>query len=110
MEQFIETEYEMLRHGLELVGFEQKRRTKVKHLTNIYRFKSHFGSTPFVCAQIWEDLLFTNIPDAFIGNDKPCVDSFLLALHFLQCYPTEVERSATIKICEKLGREWRGTT
>ena len=33
-------------------------------------------------------------------------DSFLIALHFLTCYPTEQEQSSIFKICDKTARLW----
>ena len=52
------------------------------------RFKSFYGSKPIVCAQIWEDLQTTDIVEARIeAKSQKDVDYFLMAHHFLTCYP-----------------------
>jgi len=100
------TEAEIMLRGLELCGFDRSRQKRVKWETNRRRFKSHYGSDPVVYAQIWEDLQTTKIPEANILNVKPCVDSFLMAVHFLKCYPTEKEQEGIFKICDKTARKW----
>jgi hypothetical protein len=60
------TEDEMLFKRLQLVGFNRHRMETVKRDTNIERFKAHYGSIPFVYAQILEDLQRTDIPEARI--------------------------------------------
>ena len=47
---------ELLRKGLELVGFDCSRQQRVCRATNLQRFKGHYGSNPVVYVQIWEDL------------------------------------------------------
>jgi hypothetical protein len=56
----------MLEMGLELAGFDANKQGRVKRETNERRFKSHYGSSPLVCAAIWEDLMTTTIPEARI--------------------------------------------
>ena len=100
------TAIEFLQKGLELAGFSRRRQQRVCRATNLRRFKDHFGSLPVVYAQIWEDLQTTDIPEARIDARKDCVDSFLMAIHFLKCYPKEGERAAIFKICKKTARKW----
>jgi hypothetical protein len=100
------TSEEMLRKGLELVGFEFDRQLKVKSEQNNTRFKAHYGSNPIVYAQIWEDFQTTEIPEARIGPKMMDVDAFLMGIHFLKCYPSECERAGLFKICEKSARKW----
>jgi len=97
---------EILQKGLELCGFDRRRQSNVKRTTNLRRFKSHFGSNPIVYAQIWEDLQTTEIPEANISSSKPCIDSFLMAMHLLKRYPTEDEQEGIFKICDKTARKW----
>ena len=56
-------------HGLVWAGYDRSRQESVKESTNIGRFKSKYGSTPLVCAQIWEDLQTTEIPEAVTVED-----------------------------------------
>ena len=50
-------------------------------VSNLERFRAHYGSNPIVYAQIWEDLLTTVIPDAQIDNVN--ADLIWLAFIFL---------------------------
>ena len=58
---------EVLQKGLVLIGFDRYRQQSVSRVTNLVRFRAHFGSDPVVYAQIWEDLQM--IPDG--NNDHP---------------------------------------
>ncbi len=88
---------EVLETGLNLCGYDRGRQNKVCRATNLRRFSSHYGSLPIVYAQIWEDLQTTEIAEARIDSVKPCVDSFLMAIHFLKRYPTEEERGGIFR-------------
>jgi hypothetical protein len=96
---------EILRKVLLLVGFDAPLQQNVKRVTNVGRFKTHYGSDHLVYAQIWEDLQTTNNPEARISG-KATPDSFLQGVHFLKCYPEEAERAGTFKVCEKTARTW----
>jgi hypothetical protein len=76
---------EVLQKGLSMVGFDHDRQKNVSRETNLQRFRAHYGSNPIVYAQIWEDLSLLTETDAW----KMDPDSFLMACHFLTCYPTE---------------------
>ena len=76
------TEDEMLFKGLELVGFTLDRMENVERDTNIERFKAHYGSIPFVYAQIWEDLQTTDIPEARV-DAMPKESRFSIASSWL---------------------------
>jgi hypothetical protein len=97
---------EFLRKGLELGGFDRHRQKKVRRAQNLERFRSFCGSNPVVYAEIFEDLQTTEIDEARVDAATLCVDSFLMALHFLKCYPTENQLSGLLKICEKTARKW----
>lgn len=95
---------EVLFRGLVLVGFSAIRQGKVSRSTNLGRFRSHYGSNPSVYAKIWEDLQTLPIPEAHIDSREGQfinLDNFLLAMHFLKCYPTETQLAASFKVCEK---------
>jgi hypothetical protein len=97
---------EILRKGLVLVGYDCRRQVKVSKATNLGRFRAHYGSNPVVYAQIWEDLQITEIPEARIDNKMVDADTFLMCIHFLKCYPTEVEQGGLFTGCEKTMRKW----
>ena len=99
---------EILQKGLELVGFSCRRQQNVTRPTNLVRFRAHYGSNPIVYSQIWEDLLTTDIPEARLAITKlaGAVDAYLMAIHFLKCYPTENEQSGVFQLCEKTARKW----
>jgi hypothetical protein len=96
---------EILKHGLHFIGYTSKRIKKAKRRTNLGRFKGHFGSSPRVIAQIWEDLQRTNIPEAFVPVEKQNFNHFLMSMHHLKRYPTELEREAIFDISLSQGRD-----
>lgn len=104
---FVVTPDELLWRGLVSVGFTGASILRVKRSTRLERFRSHFGSNPNVYSEMWEDLQTTPIPEARITTDAVFVnlDSFLLALYFLKCYPTEAQLAATFKVCERTARK-----
>lgn len=85
------------------VGFDVRCQQKVMMETKIERFKAHFGSDPVVHPQIWENLQMTENPEARISK-KASADSFLQAIDFLMCYPTEGEREGTFQMCKTTAR------
>ena len=63
--------------GLELVGFNAYRQRNVKRATNLKRFKSFYGSAPIVYANIWADLLTTDIEEARLSQSDACIERCL---------------------------------
>jgi hypothetical protein len=96
---------DMMERGLELGGFSARQIEHAGLKLKYSRFKSWFGSQPVVYAQIWEDLLTTDIAEARI-LPKDDLDYFLMALHFLKGYDTEGERSGNFQLNEKTLRKW----
>jgi hypothetical protein len=96
---------EMLEMGLLQAGFDANRQGRVKMETNVRRFTSHYGSSPLVCAAIWEDLLTTTIPDARISQRMDPAN-FFLGMYYLKEYPTEEKLAGSFKTCEKTTRKW----
>ena len=74
--------------------------------TNVRRFKSHFGSSPVVCAAIWDDLISTYILEARVVPVPGALDKFFLCMFFLKTNATEEKLSAFSKLCEKSARKW----
>ena len=97
---------EILRKGLVLVGYDYRRQDKVSTVTNLGRFRAQYGSNPVVYAQIWEDLQITATPEARIDNKMADADTYLMCIHFLKCYPTEIEQGGIFTGCEKSMRKW----
>lgn len=101
----IQTPDEILVRGLELVGIDRDRQKRFKQSIKLEHFRSHFGSDPVVYADIWEDLQTTNLPAAIMILKHSDVDSFLMTLHFLKRYPTEIELATRFNMNERTVRE-----
>jgi hypothetical protein len=89
---------ELLKIGLILVGFRSCRIRRAKTTTNMKQFKSFFGSSPGVVAMIWEDLQKTRINEARVPPQDRKIKYFLMAIHHLKRYPTEIEREGMFDI------------
>jgi hypothetical protein len=92
--------------GLELVGFGAYRQKSVQRATNLKRFKSFYGSAPVVYANIWEDLMTTDIEEARVSPSDAVLKNYLLAIHFLKVYPTDERLAGQFKTCVKTARKW----
>jgi hypothetical protein len=57
-------------------------------------------------AQIFEDLQRTDIPEAYLPPEDARLDRFLMAMHHLKRYPTELEREPIFDIDAMQGRDW----
>jgi hypothetical protein len=99
---------QMLQHGLLAVGLALHRIQQVSRVTNLGRFRAHYGSNPVVYAQIWEDLQCTPTLEARLDTTRTAatLNLFLMTLHFLNCYPTEPRLAAMFRICETTARNW----
>jgi hypothetical protein len=104
---------EFMEMGL-AVFYKPHRILQSSKATNIERFKKHFGVKPFVCSTIWEDLQTSTSPDLDnqgtpllpVQGNKLKPRHFLMALHHLKRYPTELEREGPWDISPFKGREW----
>ena len=97
---------DMLITGLSLGGYTKQRIKRTKGSTNIERYKSLYGSSPHVCAMIWEDFQTTSLPNAHVLPRDRKVKWFLIALHHLKRYPTEFEREAKFDVNIAWSRDW----
>jgi hypothetical protein len=95
---------EILKTGLKLVGYKKGRIGRAKKTANVDRFVGHFGSIPCVCASICEDLQTTNVKEARVPVKHLHFEYFLMAMHHLKRYPTEVEREGIFDISLKWGQ------
>ncbi len=96
---------DMIITGLSLGGYTKQRIERAKGSTNIERYKSLYGSSPHVCAMIWEDLQTTSLPNAHVLRRDRKVKWFLIALHHLKRYPTEIKREGMFNILAMWGRD-----
>lgn len=106
----IVTDNEIINVGLMLVGYSEVMVERVKDEENKSRFRSHFGSSSIACAQLWEALQVTNTEAARVEGSQLELEKylryFLMALHWLKCYPTETQREALFNLNPKTCREW----
>jgi hypothetical protein len=97
---------DVLRKGLRLVGIRINGRSK--DLTNTL-FGKHYGSSPTVLAEMWDDLQTTEIPEARLSpkeNNERGFYAFLRAHYYLWTYEKNSDLLASrCKIC---GRYCRG--
>lgn len=100
------TENEMLKVGLEQLGWMDHHITRVEVTTNHQRFCGAYGALPHVVASLWEDLQTTDIDEARIDATQHALKDFLATMHFLYRYPTEIERCNMWKGCRDSLRKW----
>ena len=97
---------EMLRRGLSLAGYDFQRQQRVTRASNVSRFKSCYGSWPIVYVAMLEDMQTTTIRAAYVHPKDLVLENFLMALHFLYCYPTGKQQEKEFKICANTARKW----
>jgi hypothetical protein len=101
------TEDQILVQGLKLFNFEEYRTENVNDRQNNERFKAHFGSLPIVYARIWTALQEIDDPQASILYERGVtIRKFLMAIHFLKCYPTESQLAGVFRMSERTARTW----
>jgi hypothetical protein len=104
---FLLTPTELLRFGLILMGFSPPRVDRVNQKQKMDWWASEFRATPQVYAMVFEDLQTTDIEDACIGNDATETECkyFMIAMHFLACYPKMNSMERTFNLSAKTLRE-----
>lgn len=95
---------EFLALGLELAGYKDFRLYNENR--NIERFKSHFGTSPKSCEDIFKDMQTIGNEESRLRNAKP--QHLLLGLRFLWAYPTERDLGRMFQMSEKTVRKWSG--
>jgi DDE superfamily endonuclease len=100
---------DILRHGLKLLGWTDEqlhRNSKNKRQKHTDWFKSDYGASPQVVAQIFEDLQTTTIASSRIHSASlHDVSHLLFTLNFLKVYPTDDQRQNKWHLCDKSLRE-----
>lgn len=100
----IATPDEVLRLGLEIVGYDRRRQERVQQKRNLSRFQSSYGFDPLIYAQIWYDLQTEGLIDPTqIGVT---LENFLYAILYFKTYPTEEQLSGHWGYCEIIVRKW----
>lgn len=103
------TDDEVLQRGLELLGYNLQKQDRVIRRTRIRRFKRQYGSHPYVCAILWEELQTTSVAAANVpegSNKMRDFDMMLLTLFYLKGYPLEESLAARFQVHEQTGRKW----
>lgn len=90
---------EVLRFGLEVVGFDEARQRRTRAATNIERFRAAYGVGPGACSAVYRDLQTIATPDARIN--KPSGLYFLVALNWLATYKKEAEMAGFFRCDDK---------
>lgn len=92
-----------------LAHADKRSQERVKRSTKVDRFKDLYGSSPLVCAQIWDDLQTTDIEAIQVtvrnGEGEKELKLFLHALFFLKKYPTENDSSGRFEFSDRTGRD-----
>ena len=97
---------EMLYSGLKVAGYSTKKVNASSYANNNYRFRCFFGVLPLVAANVFYDLQTTMCAEAKVPTNSVNAKHFLMALHHLKCYPTEIEREPMFDISPSYGRDW----
>lgn len=110
---YIYTAKQVQRIGLKILGVNRHRQQRQSNKSNLADFKAHYCVDPVVCAQMWEDLQTTTLPDAQINATAPDnrnsganLKNFLRAFHFLMRYGTELERKVSSGNTRSTVRKW----
>jgi hypothetical protein len=61
---------------------------------------------PLIATIVWEDLQTTEVEAAKVPPNSRQIKHYLMALHFVKRYRTELEREATWDISPSWGRDW----
>ena len=95
---------ELRLRGLLLVNYTRQRIKRAKTKRNNERFAGHYGASPAIVAKIWEDLQTTAIEGARVHPNDLDIDDFLMAMHHLKRYPTDLEREPIFNVDCMRGR------
>lgn len=94
---------EVLRQGLDHVGFEG--RQNVRESSNIERFRAFYGIGPAAVAELIRALQQTQIDEA--KCEFPNLKDLFMTLYWLKSYDTEIILSGWWKRCDDTVRKWK---
>ncbi|KAL7573670.1 hypothetical protein ACA910_008357 [Epithemia clementina (nom. ined.)] len=96
----------ILWRGLLVFGFAQDVQQRMSRSMKEGLFRTHYGSSEDVIAEIWYDLTVTEIPESQVAADENTeagIKKFFISLHFLRVYPSSSRIASThFKQCERL--------
>jgi hypothetical protein len=96
---------DVTQRGLTYMGMSLEKQGRQSFKANFRSFKSHYGASPVVLAEMWHDLCSTTIDDAKLMDKEKGekgFSSFLMAHHFLWTYPKNAGVLASrFGVCEK---------
>jgi hypothetical protein len=99
---------DILSKGLKYVGVSLETQGRKSEFNKRENFKSNFGSTPLVIADIWYDLQHAGIPGAGLSareDSEKGLKAFMMAIYFLWIYPKNARiLSGRFGICERYCR------
>jgi hypothetical protein len=94
-----------MQKGLGYIGIGREQQAKMSHKAKAEDFKAHYGSSPLVIADIWNDLCHTSIEGARLEEKETSEKGFkryMLAHFHLWSYPKNVNLMKTrFKICKR---------
>ena len=96
---------EVLLQGLMLGHFTELDVMRANADTNERRFTNLYGCQSRTCAAIWETLHTTQVVEAVVPPEKRIFKWFLMSLHHLKKYPTELDRESMFGVSESWGRK-----
>jgi hypothetical protein len=95
----------MMARGLAYMGITLDKQARRSSKSNWDDFRCHYGASPMVLAEMWEDLCTTTIDEAKLEDKQKGekgLSCFLMAHHFLWTYPKNASILASrFGICTK---------
>ena len=89
---------EMLKTGLETIGYSKNQIEKASKEKNIKRFRSNFGATPSLPIIIYEDMQKSEDKSMRLTSSKIALKWFLRSVSFLSKYPQEEDIEKDMKL------------
>ena len=77
---------------------------RVRPANNLERFAAHFVAHPPALESLWLDLLGTSTID--FEPQLKHFDYYMISIHFLAKYPTELEMEAKFEKSDRTARDW----
>jgi hypothetical protein len=91
---FILTPIDLMWRGLQYCGIELGQQKTMTLDKKVSEFKAHYGSSPFVVANIWSDLCSTTIEGSHLKEEEKLekgFKKFMLGMFFLWAYPKNMK-------------------
>jgi len=92
----------VLETGLDLVGFDSRRQKRVRAAKNAEGFAAHYVASSGVVSSLWLDVQ-REIDFMPVEKHFKC---YLMSIHVLAKYPTELELEAKFNVSDRTARDW----